>query len=604
MIEQAFEVATEFRFDVGQALLSTKQLQDAVQGVSGAANNALGSLSYLASGLVAHLGFGSGGILSVLSQAVKTSEEWNQSSLDLSNNISANFKVLAGTIDTFNDRLATSKMIMGNISDQAIKFGLPTADLARMTNMLATPLANRGKLGTNYEGAIGMSRNIMLAAHNTGINPQAATESVYRAMTDHMALHGALFARLVNTPAFKNAHIQTQHQFMNMNQDKKIDLLSSSLEKLAGGSQELAAYMNQLSTQFTVLKDHIMVVLKPIGDALSQTIVKIFKWANDYLGTYGKQIGANLGKLLSNIFSDPKALLTNLLQLRAVTSDFHKALKITELVQMFTFLTWGLSKLGVVFDGGLLRAGLGFLVDGLVAMAAWIWNAGIIGSVFKLLVRGAGAFLEVFAPIVFFLQIISRARAIAAIADVENWFKLAPRLAELLVRLKTAFESIMMPINMAIDFWARLLAPLFQTSTMVEILLPLFEGIASVMEFLGESTIYALAGLSGLTNAIIGFVYDLSKFKNPFGNVMKNLTEGVEDFIKKNENRLGGDPSKSPSLQVTNIGKVEIRNDFKEQLQPDRIAFSLKEQLMKVAQNPTQARGSSFALAFANGIGQ
>jgi hypothetical protein len=45
---------------------------------------------------------------------------------------------------------------------------------------------------------------------------------------------------------------------------------------------------------------------------------------------------------------------------------------------------------------------------------------------------------------------------------------------------------------------------------------------------------------------------------------------------------------------ITNIGKVEIKNDFKEQLEPDRIAFTLVEQLKRVAQNPGQG-GRSFS---------
>ena len=39
---------------------------------------------------------------------------------------------------------------------------------------------------------------------------------------------------------------------------------------------------------------------------------------------------------------------------------------------------------------------------------------------------------------------------------------------------------------------------------------------------------------------------------------------------------------------------------FKEQLEPDRIAFALKEQLYKAMKNQTQAKGSSLQGAFAS----
>lgn len=602
MIEQAFEVATEFKFDIGQALLNTKTLQDAVSGVSQAADSAMGSLSYLAGGLVAHLGMGSGGLLSVLTKAVQVSEDFNQSALMLSNNISSNFGVLAGTIDTFNNRLLTSENIMSNISDIAIKSGLPTQDLARMTGMLATPLANRGKLGTNYEGAIGMSRNLMLAANNTGINPQVASESLYRAMTDHMSLHGALFARMVNTPAFKSAHIATQGQFVNMNQDKKIDLLNKSLEQLAGDSQQLAGWMNKIGTQFTILKDQLAVFLKPIGDALKAPIVQMLKWANEYLKLHGKELGNNIAALFKDLLKDPKGLMIDLLQVKRLGKDFKTAFHVAEIVQLFTFLTWGLGKLGIVFNGGLLRSALGYLWEGITAIAAWIWESGLIGGMFRLLANAGAAFLEVFAPILFFLQIFSRALAIAKVDDAANLLDLAPRLVAMTLNFKQGLSNIMLPLTMAIDGFAQLIAPIFQTSTWLNLVLPLLEWLGEAMQRIGHNVVYLMGVLSGFTNIIVEFIGDLiTKGHLMTGADTKNaFYNGYDDFLKRNKDRLG-DPGTTAQTQVTNIGKVEIRNEFREQLQPDRIAFSLKQQLLKVAQNPTQARGRSFQGAFAGG---
>ena len=48
----------------------------------------------------------------------------------------------------------------------------------------------------------------------------------------------------------------------------------------------------------------------------------------------------------------------------------------------------------------------------------------------------------------------------------------------------------------------------------------------------------------------------------------------------------------------TTIGKVEIRNEFREQMEPDRIANSLVKTLMEVAENPRQAKGQSMNAGF------
>lgn len=600
MIEQAFEVATEFKFDVGQALISTKGLQDAVDDVSKSANGAMASLGYLASGLVAHLGFGSGGLLSVLTKAVQISEEFNNSSLQFANNISTNISVLAGTISTFNDRLQTSEMLMGNISTEAIKLGVDTTELANITKMIATPLAMRGKLGTNYQGAIGMAGNLMVGGQAAGLHPQVASESLYRALTEHMPLHGALFARMVNTPAFKNAHVATQQQLMGMNQDKKIDLLAKSLEQLAGDAEFATHRLNQIGTQFTILKDQIAVVLRPIGDAIVKPIRMMLQAVNNYLNLHGKDLGDAISKLIGNIFDDPRKLFISLYQMKNLGGDFKKALHLTELFQMFMFLKWGLGKVGIVLNGGLLRTGLKYFVEGLETIGAWLWRVGFIGKVFSLLGNAAAEVLPVFLSFLYFFQIISRARGIAMANDIEKMALLTPRLANVMVRLKTAFEQVMLPINMSIDAWAKILAPLFETSTWLAALVDTLEAFATVLEWIGKGVIYLMGGLSALSNVIVGFVYDIVNMKNPFGHTLDRLKEGYEDWMSAHP--FGDKDKKAVVNQVTNVGKIEANFDMREQLEPDRVAFAVTTKLKQLAMNPTQGRGQSMNTGFGGAV--
>jgi hypothetical protein len=595
-----FEVATEFKFDVGQAIFSSKALQEAVDDVSSSATSAMASLNYLASGLVAHLGFGSGGLLSVLTKAVQISEAFNASSLDFSNNISSNIKVLSGTIDNFNDRLATSKMLMGNIANTAINSGLDTGALSRTTMMLATPLANAGRLGKNYGGAINMSKNLMLGSEAVGLHPQVATESLYRALTDKMPLHGALFARMANTQAFKAAHVTTQHQIMNMGQDKKIDLLSKALEQLAGDADWLNNRLHAINTQFTILKDEIEVLLKPIGDALVKPIRVILEGVTGYLKTHAKELGDAIGKLIGNIFDDPKKLFVNVMQLKHLGSDLKKSLHLIELVQTFAFIRWALGKLGIEFSGGLLKTGLGYLISGLRALGGWLWSIGAVGGLFRLMGAAISAFLAPLAAVLFFFQIISRARAIAQINDAANMAELLPKIAPLLIRLKTAFENIMMPITMAINYWAQLIAPLFETTAWLKILMPLMDTFTSVVEYMGKMVYAATATFSALSYAIIGFVSDIINLKNPFTSFSANFKTGFQDFMTQHP--YNQDPSKAVVNQVTNVGKIEARFDMREQLEPDRIAFAVTTHLKKLAMNPTQGRGNSSSAAFGNPV--
>lgn len=596
-LEQAFEVATEFRFDVGQAILNTDTLKGAVDDLSKASGSALGSLNYLASGLIAHLGFGSGGLLSILGKAVQISEAFNESSLSFANNISSNMQTLTGTIDNFNDRLGTSQMLMGNISREAIKFGIDTTQLSHITQLLATPLANRGKLGSNYQGAISMGRNLSLASEAVGLNPMMSGEMLSRAITDHMAIHGALFARLVNTQAFKSQHIATQPQLMNMNTDRKIDLLSKALTQLAGDADWIAARMMNLGTQFIILKDQISVVLKPIGDAIVKPLVKMMSQINGYLTQHGEEIGKNIGKLIGNIFEDPKNLFVNLMQLKHLKTDFQRALDWSGVIVMATWIKMGLEKIGIVFNGGLIRRAFAGLFDGFVYALPIIWKT--ITTVAKFITPAIGEFIGAFAPLLFFFQIISRARAIAKVNDIENLLNLMPKLSAIFVKIKTAVENIMMPLSMAIDFWANLLAPLFQTSTWLNILVPVLDSFADILGILGTVTVYAMAGLSGLVNVIIGFVEDIMHMKNPFGNVMGNLKDGYNDFLERNAARLGKASDSAANYHVENNNHIEARFDMREQMEPDRIAFAVTTHLKKLALDAPQGAGASLASAFA-----
>lgn len=604
MINQIFQVATEFRFDIGHALLASNRLQESVNDISGAADNALFSFQKLGAGVVAHLGLGSGGLLTILGKAVQISDKFNNTALSFSNVISSNMKFLHGNIDTFNDRLETSKVIMGDITKVANQFALPSNELLNMTKLIAPVLIPHGAAGKNFSNAIDISKNVLKSAPNLGINPQDSEGQLIRAISGQAHMGDTLFRRLLSeTGAFRDAKVGNAGQFNGMPFDKRLALLSKSLNQFSSDTDVLKNRVNSLSGQMTLLQNNFVEfgsVLRPIGDALLKPIIMVMQEVNRFVQHEGKAIAVSFGKLIENVFEDPKNLLINLLQFRKLGGDVKKGAGVFEIIGLITMMRHLQHFAPLAGIGTAVQSGLTFAARGLLSLAGMVpWL-----SVFSFVAKAAWfAFSRLLPPLaaaVAFFQIISRAKAIAQVNDAKNLLSLSPQLAEMMVRFKNALELIFYPITMMIDFWANLLAPLFEVTTWLSFAMGPLEQLANVLQFLGTVSVLAYAGLSGLFAGLFQFVGNLTsgKFANLFGGVSDAFDQGVKDVIEANASKLFGGGSPSVVNQVTNIGKVEIRNDFKEQQEPDRIAFTLKDQLLKAAKNPTQARGNSLQGAF------
>lgn len=602
MVEELFEVATEFRFDVGEAILNTNKLQGAVDGLDRTVNTALTNLQYLAGGLVAHLGLGAGGIIGVLTKAYKVSEDFNLATLGFSNNISTNMEFLTGTIDTFNERLTSSRDILGQIGKEAYDAGLSSGELGNVVQRIATPLASKGKLGHNYEGAIGMGKNLLMASSAVGLNSGVATESLARALTDRMALHGALFQRLVGTQAFRQAGVRTQGQLIGMDTGKKIDMLSKALAQLGGNADFINYRLGLMSTKFLQLYENINNFLKPIGDAIMIPLRKIFDGVNKWMHENGPRMGMAIGKVITDLFSDPEKFLVNLQQARHFKDDLKRAMDWTSIALLSTSVLGFFNKtkpLGLMIEGWLgIEAGGGFLAI-LSSDAGWLTKA------IKMISSAFAEFLPNVAALTFFFQIFSRARIKAQINDAKAWATMAPDFLDVFVKMKDSIANIFLPLTMAIEVWSDWLAVLFETSVMGKILLYSLKGLAVILEFLGNLVVRILGVISGAMSSVIGSVFGASVHDDKsiggvFKNIIADFKEGYNDFTTKNLSGQGKTPS--PLTKIDNHNHIEARFDMREQLEPDRIAFSVTEHLKKLAISATQGPGSSLHGAFAGRV--
>ncbi len=615
---QIFHVLTEFKFEAGDAIANSEALQGAVGKISDAADHALGSMSALSTGIMYQFGLGSG-ILGALQAAIQSSDKFGASQRKLANIFLSNPNKIAGGAVTFQEAMQASANIMEDIQKKAREFALPAQSLLDTTTMVGAALFPEGLTGKNMDRTVNISRQYLKSAPNLGVDPQMGLQQLVGIASGRSGFHETLFNRLANeTEAFQPFKKQGGPQLYNaMTAAKRVDLLEKALGQFSSSTQIVEANARSLSGQMQRLKDDFMgafSVLKPIGNVLNDTIAPLLKGVADYVETHGSKIIEQFALFTKSFLKDPEALVISLMQLSRVKSDLSFAGKVAGIIGTLTGIKALLEWLGFTFMGGLLTKGLVFFKNIFMEIGA----SAI--SLLKVLFPGMSTFQMFFAiaeglfsvfmsfvtPLVIIfglMQLISRAIAIAKVEDAKAILgvgmpkdskekPLIVQFSESMLKLKVAFYSLVDPIWQVFDGLAHGLSFLFRTSTWFEVLIGAMNLLASAIEQIDAFISGISAGIEYLVNSLYTKSFADISFDG-FQEAAMNARQSVFD-----RNAAAIKDGSAVSNQITNIGKVEIQNAFKENMEPDRIAFTIKEQLMKAATNPSQSTGRSLTAGF------
>ncbi len=612
---QVFSAITEFKFDIAQALAgsdtlqkSTKKMEVAIDGATAAVERF--GINYLAA-------MGVTGVLGILEKALKISDAFNTSVLDMTGALTANFLSLDENASAFNARLAISKTMMSDIAGISDRLDLNSSDVFSMVKTLI-PAAAQSNNDTSTKDLVSISGSATSAASGIGMSPSDMATAVATFFTSTVAA-GPLLSGLQANGAFTG---MSANKINAMDDEEIFKILKKGLENLNATMGDTAARSELLSFQIGKLKRTIFgaeggmgSMLKPLSDAILPLLVGILKEVNGYLKSAGGDIVKSFSQILKHFVSTPRAMLTSVLQLRQVHSDLNKAagtLGVVSSVQAIGFILARIANVAVFANPimGVLAFQFTAFADILSRMndpiskmigsiLKWVPIVAVISGVlarFGLLWSGlAFVMAEVVAPLALLMlwfQAVSRAVAKAHIEDALHMAEILPKIMQIFTRFTTAIKSILLPVELAIEGISEFLKPLFKVSIFLDAMMPLLEGLASVLEFLGNIIMETLAGISGYMAMFLQVALNLQEgITHIFDNLGKAFSEGYGDFLNAHKQKL--DDGKNVQNMVTNISKVEIRNDFKEQMEPDRIAFALKDQLMKTAQNPTSRKGAS-----------
>ena len=133
----AFEVVSEFVFEEAVALTATNSLTKAVENLSKKTDDAIFGVARLGMAYAKNFLTGGAGFLGFMGAAIKSSEKFRSTQIELANTMLANkFSDESGILD-FNRAMGVSETIMKNISKEAKKANLTTMELAGSAKLFA-----------------------------------------------------------------------------------------------------------------------------------------------------------------------------------------------------------------------------------------------------------------------------------------------------------------------------------------------------------------------------------------------------------------------------------------------------------------------------------
>ncbi len=631
---QVFKVLTEFRFEVGQAVLGARSLQSEVKKISDLADNTMLSLQRLGMGFLAQMGLIRGGTVSFLSLATGASEKFLAAQTALMMVMSSIGDKLTPEIQNFEIRANAAKKIIEDLVGVAREFAIPEESLFGMTKLLIPVLGQMGALGANFENAIDLSRNVLKAAPLLGLVPGLIEGQLVDIVAGASSGQGRLWDRLVgDTPQFSQfAKRGGVADFNMLPAAKRVQLLRDALFRFTKDTEALEARVNSLNGQITIFKSLIHgfdSILRPLGDSIKQPLIRALQLTNQFLKTQGKQLIINLTNFITPLIEKPRKFVITLMQLSRLIDDLSRTRGMLLFGSIMTGLSFAIGKLTktaaflnpivgqVSVMLGVLANVLGQVLSGPIAaivvttlkwlailtplvgiLAAVLAYFGVLGSALTFLL--SSVLLPIIAAMGLF-QLVSRAVAYARIADLQVLPAFIERFMGVITKLKTSFVLLLDPFITAFDTFAELISPLFRIHIGGSLVLSVFEGIADLLKLLAESFVNLQAVLSGFMEMISEMVLILMDLPNSIDDLMSGRASMQvfeafgREFSRFREEAFTGMMRKQEDMaivqQKVEVGKVEIRNEFREKQEPDRIAFTIKDQLAKAAMNPTQGRG-------------
>lgn len=624
MANIVYEVAAEFIIETAAAQIATNALTQKVQGLSKTVDDAIFGAARIGAAYAKSFLTGGGGVIGILGGAINASEKFRATQIELANTIISNGLKVNGELANFNQALSIGDQIMGDIIAKGQKFGISPDALAAQTKIFSAVLAPKGLAGDNLSNASELARVTLKGAPALGIdNNQAltgATNAIFGQLSKNSQF-SRIFAEAgdVIKDVSKGA-ITDVKSFNKASGQLRLKALIAGLDKLAGSSAVVDARAKTLTARLRVIKDLFIGVgsiLKPIGDQLRRIIGPILDEFASQVKTKGKLVVGLIVNFMKRIGDSPKELLLNVRQFANLSSDIEKAgSAMKTLVNAVLFANVAAIATQTSFAQGLLaKGGIGAL---LVTAISKIANpiskllgkinlasfATTLGSIAVFIAR----LIPLFGGLIIIFQIISKAADKARMKFAEVATQMGGQFIKQFDRLTTTISLIFQPFQYMIDTFSDWLALVFDFSGIITSALDSFKTFNDIIfgfMIAFQSLFIFIKGVGAFIGDLVAALVDV--IQNPskllsggsLADIASSPFEAANAQIDKDVANLVNTilrPEDGEKTVAKNINYNNINNTFniREKIEPDRIAFTMKEQLQKLSQSPTKAKSSGF----------
>ena len=642
-----FNVLAKFKFEIGAAVASSATMGKQLDGLSQKVEGINNQFKILAINMGTSLTGGQAGMIGVLRQSVIEAEKLNESVRKTATLLTRSPKSFKeGPLNMVQSQ-AVMRRIFKEMAQEADKFGLNAEAYRYKFENFALPLFHKGLTGKNFSNVRRLAKGAMLAEEIIpGLDRVDVGVSATNLVEGGAFNQGRLFRKLTEDTQAMKRFSRKASAFNRLSPQKRVETLLKAFEELTGNSDALAARMNTISVAFTQLENKfrgIGSVLIPLGEALRQPIIDNLRGITEWIEKHLRGIIKRLSETMSSFIQGKSVnqLYTELNLIASIGQTMRKS-------HTFSVLYFIMREVGKFFLSiGIFRKIIAKTLRGIglgafVTLKGFIRTWPLIGRVFKLIATGLIYYSKVYTAMLFLGRIFKKAREFAKESDRSALVNNTANIEKVLTSLAKTLSVIVAPFKVLTDLIARLLSIVFKGEVRIMLLAKVLSGFLVPINSLTHATeiveeklkklregflvfsaaltlafnklmpfIAAIGGAIGggalgsalgpigtLAGGALGGVGAFEGWKKMMESGRQKTIFGVPETDQQFMNRLidtfrgaSLDRKKdkdevAKNININNIAKLEIRNQFPENLEPDRVAVAIKNVFEKAATNP------------------